>query len=91
MGMTEYVTKSFHNLLAGESELHSGSDSSRGSHHPSRECFIIGTPEGHVESIHEEEATPMNDLNDEAEGDAWAPPCLRVEQLKARHQELEEA
>ena len=49
------------------------------------------TPEGYIESIHEEEATPTNDLNDEAEGDAGAPPCLRVEQLKAWHQELEEA
>ena len=52
---------------------------------------MAGTPEGYVESIYEEEATPMNDLNDEAEGDAGAPPRLRVEQLKARHQELEEA
>ena len=47
--------------------------------------------EGHVESIHEEEATPTNDLDDEIEGDAGALPRLRVEQLKARHQELEEA
>ena len=35
MGMTEYVVESFHNLLAGESESPSDSDSSRGSHHPS--------------------------------------------------------
>ena len=52
---------------------------------------MAGTPEGHIESIHEEEATPTNDLDDEDEGDAGAPPCLQVEQLKARHQELEEA
>ena len=51
---------------------------------------MIGTPEGHVESIYEEEATSMNDLDDEVEGDAGAPPHLRVEQLKARHLELEE-
>ena len=31
-------------------------------------CFMAGTPEGHVESIHEEEATPMNDLDDEVGG-----------------------
>ena len=43
------------------------------------------------DSIHEEEATPMNDLDDEVERDVGALPCLRVEQLKARHQELEEA
>ena len=91
MGMTEYVMESFHNLLIGESESPSSSNSSRGSHHPSRECFMVGTPEGHIESIHEEEATPMNDLDDEAKGDAGAPPRLWVEQLKARHQELEEA
>ena len=35
MGMTEYVMESFHDLLAGESESPSDSDSSRGSHHPS--------------------------------------------------------
>ena len=52
---------------------------------------MTGTPEGHVENIHEEEATPTNDLNDEVEGNAGAPPRLRVEQLKARHLELEEA
>ena len=91
MGMTEYVVESFHDLLAGESELPSSFDSSRGSHHPSRECFMAGTPEGHIESIHEEEATTINDLNDKVEGDAGAPPRLWVEQLKAWLQELEEA
>jgi len=33
----------------------------------------------------------MNDLNNEVEGEIGAPPCLRVEQLKAQHLELEEA
>ena len=74
VGMTEYVVESFHDLLAGESESSFGSDSSRGSHHPSLECFMAGTPEGHVESIHLEEATPTNDL----EGETGAPPCQRV-------------
>ena len=91
VGMTEYVTESFHDLLARETESPSTSDSSRGSHHPSRECFMAGTPEGHVKSIHKEEATLMNDLDDEAEEETRAPPCLRVEQLKARHLELKEA
>ena len=49
---------------------------------------MTGTPEGHVESIHKEEATPMNDLDDEVEGDIGAPPRLWVEQLKAQHLEL---
>ena len=70
MGMTEYVAESFHDLLVGESESLSNSDSSRGNHHPSHECFMAGTLEGYIESIHEGEATPMNDLNDEVEGDA---------------------
>jgi hypothetical protein len=69
VGMTKYVTESFHDLLAEKSKLHSSSNSSKGSHHPSRECFMVGTPEGHVESIHEEKATPTNDHNEEAEGE----------------------
>ena len=83
MGMTEYVMESFHDLLIGELESPSNSDSNRGSHQPSHECFMVGTPEGHVESIHEGEATSMNDFDDEVERDAGAPPRLRVEQLKA--------
>ena len=81
--MTEYVMESFHNLLAEESEFPSSSDSSRGSHHPSRECFMAGTPERHVKSIHEGEATPMNDFDDKIKTDVGAPPHLWVEQLKA--------
>jgi len=83
MGMTEYVAESFHDLLARESESPSNSDSSRGSHHPSHECFMVGIPEGHVESSHKEDATPTNDLDDEVERDAGPTPCLWVEQLKA--------
>ena len=91
VGMTEYVMESFHDLLAGESESPSCSNSSRGSHHPSHECFMIGTLKGHVESINEEEATPINDLDDEVEGETAAPPRLWVEQLRSWHRELEDA
>ena len=91
VGVIKHIMESFHDLLVEEPESPSGSDSSRGSHHPSRECFMIGTPEGHIESIHEEEATLMNDLDDEAERETVTPPRMQVEQLKARHQELEEA
>ena len=91
MGMTKYITEYFHDLLAGESELPSDSDSSRRSHHPSRECFMAGTPEGYIESIYDGGATQEDDLDDEVEGDAGAPPRLQVEQLRARHQELKEA
>jgi len=91
VGMTKYVVESFHDLLVEDSESLSDSDSGRGSHHPSRECFMVGTPEGHVESVHEGGATPPNDLDDEVEGDARAPPRLRVEQVRAQHRELEDA
>ena len=70
VGMTEYVMESFHDLRVGESESPSNSDSCRESHHPSRECFMVGTPKGCVESIHEGGATPPNDLDDEVEEDA---------------------
>ena len=52
---------------------------------------MAGIPKGHIKSIHKEEATPTNDLDDEVKGDAGAVPHLWVEQLKAWHQELEEA
>ena len=91
VGMTEYVVESFHDLLARESGSPSDFDSSRGSHHPSRECFMVGTPKGYVESIREGEATPTNDLDNKVKRDAGAPPRLQVEQLKAWHQVLEEA
>ena len=44
VGMTEYVAESFHDLLTGESESPSSSNSNRGSHHNSHECFMAGTP-----------------------------------------------
>ena len=89
VGMTEYVVESFHDLLMGESESPSSSNFSRESHHPSHECFMAGTPKGHIKSIHEEDATPTNDLDDEVKGDIGAPPRLRMEQLKARQKALE--
>ena len=79
IGMTEYVAESFHDHLMEETESPSASDSRRGSHHPSRECFMAGTPEGYVESVHEGEATPTNGFDDKVEGDAGAPPRLWVE------------
>jgi len=48
VGVIEHVVKSFHYLLAEELESLSGSDSSKGSHHPSREYFMMGVPKGHV-------------------------------------------
>ena len=40
---------------------------------------MTGTAEGHVESISEEEATPVDNLGDEAEGETVAPPRMGVE------------
>ena len=51
---------------------------------------MVGTPEGRVESVHEGGATPPNDLDDEVEEDVGAIPRMRVEQLRARHQELKD-
>jgi hypothetical protein len=48
-------------------------------------------PEGHVESVHARGATPLAGPDDEVEGDARALPHLWVEQLRARHKELEDA
>ena len=76
MGVIEHVVESLHDLLIEELGSPSGSDSSRGSHHPSQECFMTGTPEGHVESVSEEEATPADNLIDEAEGETAAPPRM---------------
>ena len=52
---------------------------------------MASTPERRVESIHEGGATPPNDFDDEVEEDAGALPHMQVEQLRARHQELEDA
>ena len=85
--MTEYIVESFHDLLTGESGSPNDSDSNGGSHHPSRECFVVGTPEGDVESIPMEEATPVGNLDDKTEGEIATPPRMGVEQLKAQKRE----
>ena len=57
VGAIEHDTKFLHKLLMEELGSSSSSDSSRGSHHPSWECFMAETPKGHVESVSREEAT----------------------------------
>ena len=52
---------------------------------------MMGTPEGHIESVPMEEATSVGNLGDETEGEIAAPPRMGVEQLKARQREIEEA
>ena len=45
---------------------------------------MIGTPEGHVESVPMEEATSAGNLGDKTEGETMTPPRMGVEQLKAQ-------
>ena len=52
---------------------------------------MAGTIEGRVESVYEGGDTPPNDLDDEVEEDVGALPRMRVEQLRAQHQELKDA
>ena len=40
---------------------------------------MMGTHEGHVKSVFEEEATPADNLSDEAEGEIAAPPRMGVD------------
>ena len=44
---------------------------------------MVGTPEGHVESIFVDEATSAGNLGDRTEGGTMAPPHVGVEQLRA--------
>ena len=79
MGVIEHDMESIHKLLTEEPESSSSSDSSRGSHHPSRECFMAETSEGHVESVSEGEATPTRNPDARTEGEVAAPPHIRME------------
>ena len=75
--------ESLHKLLMEEPGSPSSSDSSRGSHHPFRECFMAETPEGHIKSVSGEEATSTGNPDGKTEGEAVAPSHVRMEQLKA--------
>ena len=91
VGMIKSVTESLHGHLAEGLGLDSGSDSGRGSHHPSREFFMAETSKGHVESASKKEVTPVGNLGDRAEGRMVAPPHVGVEQLKDQKWEINEA
>ena len=52
---------------------------------------MTGTPEGHIESISAEEATPAGNLGGETEAETMAPPHIGVEHLRARKWEIDEA
>jgi hypothetical protein len=72
VGMKNYISESFHDLLAGESEAISDSGSSRGIHHPLWECFMARVLEGHVKDAHSME-TPPSSPNDGARERNQAP------------------
>ena len=91
MGLIEHDMESIHKLLTEELESSSSSDSSTGSHHPSQECFMAETSEGHVESVSEGEATPTGNLNTRTGGEAVAPSHIRMEQLRAQKLEIDDA
>ena len=91
VGAIEQDMETLYELLNEEPGSFSSSDSSRGSHHPSRECFMTQTPEGHVESVSGEEVTPTNNPDGRSRDETAAPSRLRMEQLRARQQEIDEA
>jgi len=83
MGVVEHDPKTLYGLLAEEPESSSSSDSSKGSHHPSRECFMTQTPEGHVQSVSGEETTPTGNPDARIKAETVAPSHVRMEQLRA--------
>ena len=74
MGMADYVSESFHDLLTGVSENISDSDSSEASHHPSHECFMANIPNGHVKEDGAGDATPTANSSERSGGDTGASP-----------------
>ena len=90
VGMIKSVMESLHGLLTEGPGSDSGSNFGRGSHHPSRECFMAETSEGHVESVSVEETTPAGNLAGATKRGTAAPPHVGVEQLRARKWEINE-
>jgi hypothetical protein len=91
VGTIEHAMETLHRLLMEELGSSSSFDSSWGSHHPSRECFMAQTPEGRVKSVSREGATPTSNPNGRSRGEAAAPSHLRMEQLRAHKLEIDEA
>ena len=52
---------------------------------------MMQTPEGHVESASREDVTPTNNPDSRSGEETTAPSHLRMEQVKARQQEINEA
>jgi hypothetical protein len=56
--MMDYILDLIHDLLESGLETFSDSSSSEGSHHPSRECFMAETSDGHASSASDSGKTP---------------------------------
>jgi hypothetical protein len=56
--MADYIVDSIHDLLGLDSQTFFDSSSSRGSHHPSQECFMAETSNGHFSSASDSSETP---------------------------------
>jgi hypothetical protein len=90
VGMVEYITESFYDLLVGDSEGIVDSNSSRGSHHPSCECFMAEcahraeTLKGHIANVHERDVTLPSDPDNGVRVDGRVLPNPWLEQLRAR-------
>ena len=91
VGVVEHDPKTVYGLLAEEPKSSSSSYSSNGSHHPSRECFMTQTLEGHVQNIYGEETTPTGNPDARIEAEMAAPSHVRMEQLRARKLEIDDA
>ena len=82
--------ESLHGLLVEDLGSDFGSGSSKGSHHLSQDCFMMSTPDGHVESAFEKEVTPVGNLGNRTKGRTAALSHVGVEQLKAQKREINE-
>lgn len=96
IGMADHVVDSIYNILSSGSETLFDSDSSAGSHHLSRECFMVEVSEGQdvLESTPQETLAHTGRVPLQPTPAASAPPRLNqpcLEQLQVRQQELEEA
>ena len=91
VGVVEHDPETLYGLLAEELESSSSSDSSKGSHHPSQECFMTQITRGHVQSVSGEETTPTGNPDARIEAETAALSHVRMEQLRARKLEIDDA
>jgi hypothetical protein len=78
IGMADYIVDSIHDLLESGSGMLSDSNSSEGSHHISRECFMAETSDGHVSSANDSDKTPRVVPVRAVVGGARVPPPAAV-------------